>query len=312
MLESLDSLSDILVCPQTGKHLSRTQDGRFATQGLSTVYELSGTHPVLVDFDGSVLDREATLSGGASSVVARRRKNTLLLWLKRLVSPSPKKTLANISEFLEQLSRRDDPPRVLVIGGGSVGIGMSQLYEAPEVRLIAFDVYASPYVQFVADAHKVPLSDGSVDGVIIQAVMEHVLEPDKVSQEIYRVLSKDGVVYAETPFMQQVHEAAYDFTRFTDSGHRYLFRQFEVISSGALHGAADQLLRSIEYFFRSIFRSLIIGKVAKLMFFWLKYFDLFIAEPYQVDAASAVFFMGRKTSHPISAAEIIRYYKGAQ
>ncbi|CAH2407660.1 hypothetical protein MES5069_620012 [Mesorhizobium escarrei] len=34
--------------------------------------------------------------------------------------------------------------------------------------------------------------------------------------------------------MQQVHEGAYDFTRFTELGHRWLFRRFETISRGAL------------------------------------------------------------------------------
>ena len=36
-----------------------------------------------------------------------------------------------------------------------------------------------------------------------------------------------GIVYAETPFMQQVHEGAYDFTRYTVLGHRYLFKKFK-------------------------------------------------------------------------------------
>src|SRR5207237_664581 len=31
------------------------------------------------------------------------------------------------------------------------------------------------------------------------------------------------LVLGDTPFMQQVHEGAYDFTRFALSGHRWLF-----------------------------------------------------------------------------------------
>jgi ubiquinone/menaquinone biosynthesis C-methylase UbiE len=67
----------------------------------------------------------------------------------------------------------------------------------------------------VADGHQLPIADGSVDGVWIQAVLEHVLDPSIVVQEIHRVLTPGGVVYAETPFMQPVHEGAYDFTRFS-------------------------------------------------------------------------------------------------
>jgi ubiquinone/menaquinone biosynthesis C-methylase UbiE len=113
-----------------------------------------------------------------------------------------------------------------VIGGGTIGNGMESLYDDPRLDLLAFDIYASENVQFLADGHQVPLKDGSVDAVWIQAVLEHVLDPQAVVAEIRRVLRPGGLVYASTPFMQQVHEGPYDFTRFTESGHRYLFRHF--------------------------------------------------------------------------------------
>ena len=101
---------------------------------------------------------------------------------------------------------------------------MEPFYPEPRIALVAFDIYASPQVQFVADAHHIPLEDGCFDAVIVQAVLEHVLEPGRVVAEIYRVLKPNGLVYAETPFLQHVHEGAYElFTRFTESGHRYLF-----------------------------------------------------------------------------------------
>jgi len=58
--------------------------------------------------------------------------------------------------------------------------------------------------------------------MLVQAGLEHVRDLWQVVAEIHRVLKDDGLVYAETPFMQQVHEGPYDFTRFTESGHRYL------------------------------------------------------------------------------------------
>ena len=83
------------------------------------------------------------------------------------------------------------------------------------MKLVAFDIYPSDSVQFVADAHRLPLPDDPRSStVVVQAVLEHVIDPSKVVEEIHRVLVEDGVVYAETPFMQQVHEGPYDFTRF--------------------------------------------------------------------------------------------------
>jgi hypothetical protein len=108
-----------------------------------------------------------------------------------------------------------------------------------------------------------------------------------------------------------VHEGAYDFTRFTESGHRWLFRQFEEIDSGIVLGAASQLLWSIEHVVRGTFRSVTAGVVAKMMLFWLRYLDGLIPRKYASDAASAVYFLGRKSDSAITAKDMIVYYKGA-
>lgn len=115
---------------------------------------------------------------------------------------------------------------------------------------MVLDIYDSQNVDILADAHSVPFKSGLFDLVIIQAVLEHVLNPEKVVSEISRVLRPEGVVYAETPFMQQVHEGPYDFTRFTESGHRYLFKNFSQIRSGVTAGAGSSLLWSLDFFSR--------------------------------------------------------------
>ena len=120
--------------------------------------------------------------------------------------------------------------------------------------------------------------------------------------EIHRVLRPGGVVYAETPFLQQVHEGAYDFTRFTDSGHRYLFRDFERIDSGQVAGAGTALRWSIGYFVRALTRSVALGRIASLAFFWLSYLDRFLDPAHSLDAASSVFFLGRKAADPMTPA----------
>ena len=48
---------------------------------------------------------------------------------------------------MEELLKADTPdrnPRILVIGGGTVGDGLEELYDDPTIDLISFDVYASP------------------------------------------------------------------------------------------------------------------------------------------------------------------------
>jgi SAM-dependent methyltransferase len=189
---------------------------------------------------------------------------------------------------------------------------MQPLYDSPDIEIVAFDIYATPLIQFVADAHEIPLPDSAFDAVVIQAVLEHVLQPAQVVSEIWRVLKPRGIVYAETPFMQQVHEGAYDFTRFTESGHRYLFRNFELLSSGASGGPGLQFMWSVDYLVRSIFRSRMAGKIAKLAFFWVQYLDHLIPSSFAVDGASGVYFLGRRAASAAGPKDIVAHYKGAQ
>jgi ubiquinone/menaquinone biosynthesis C-methylase UbiE len=156
------------------------------------------------------------------------------------------------------------------------------------------------------------MADQSVDAVVVQAVLEHVLDPNTVVDEIHRVLKNQGLVYAETPFMQQVHAGRYDFTRFSDSGHRWLFRNFEEIDRGIVAGPGTALLWGVDHLSRSVFRSRSAGRFARLLFFWLRFFDRVSDDSYGVDAASALFFLGRRSETTLDERDILDDYRGAQ
>lgn len=314
MLASAEALAPIYRCPRTGLPLHREDDALVAQDRR---YPIIAGAPVLVDFDASLLDRDTVLRSGGGSPVERPRYRGAGGLIKRLLSPAKKSTRDNVARLIRLLDPGPAEPEtrtplVLVVGGGSVGQGMQDLYDHPRLRLAAFDIYHSPAAQFIADAHAIPLQGGAVDAVVIQAVLEHVLQPDQVVAEIWRVLRPGGLVYAETPFLQHVHEGAYDFTRYTESGHRYLFRRFALIASGTSGGAGTQLLWSIDYFARGLFRSRRAGKLFKLAFVWLRLFDRLIPESYASDAASGTYFLGRKADGAISPGEIVAFYRGAQ
>lgn len=274
--------------------------------------DLSGAMPILVDFDRSVLSRERVAETAGASPVRRENVRTRLSVIKRLLSAEKRVTRQNLERLRALLHQRAGRPRVLVVGGGTVGQGLAPLYDDAELDVIAFDLYFSPDIHFVADAHDIPLRTGTVDAVIVQAILEHVLDPARVVAEIWRVLKKDGLVYSETPFLQHVHEGPYDFTRFTESGHRYLFRRFELIASGVCGGPGTQLMWSIDYFVRGLFRSWAAGKVAKLAFCWLQLLDRAVPEDYASDAASGFYFLGRRSAVTITPGDAVAFYRGAQ
>ena len=150
----------------------------------------------------------------------------------------------NYEKFLKLLIKQNETPKVLVVGGSEAGQGMEAILLTPSIELIGSDVAFGSCTALICDAHDIPFHDGSFDGVIVQAVLEHVVDPNRCVEEFHRVLKENGLVYAETPFMQQVHMGKYDFTRFTHLGHRRLFRKFEEICSGPACGPGMALVWS--------------------------------------------------------------------
>jgi SAM-dependent methyltransferase len=258
--------------------------------------------PVLIDFANSVLDEQLFWrTEGASPFVRPRRARRLAAWL--LGSNRPARRISR--DLLERL-----PPGglVLVIGGGTVGSGAEELYRAGVV--VGLDIYPSPHTALVADAHVIPFADATFEAVWVQAVLEHVLSPEKVVEEIHRVLKPNGYVFADTPFLQHVHEGAYDFTRFTLSGHRWLFRRFSLIEAGATGGAGTTLRWALQYFARALTGSHKIGAAVGLGFAWLRLFD----RPTRAheDAACGSYFFGRKSAETLTPDEVVRFYETRQ
>lgn len=264
---------------------------------------------MLIDFEHSIFDRSAYADNRGSVMTRDDTGKGFAVRLRRMLTGSNPVTPEKSREMVIRLRQQSRNPRMLVIGGGAIGAGASPLYETPEIRVVGTDVYASSNTDIVADGHFLPFRDEIFDGVWIQAVLEHVLDPPAVVSEIHRVLKPGGVVYADTPFIQQVHEQAYDFTRFTLSGHRWLFRNFEEIDSGAVGGAGKALVWSIRYVALSMGLSTRLATLAALPFFWVRFMDRFARPGPKSDAASGVYFFGRRSERALQAKEMLSYYE---
>ena len=274
----------------------------------NTGFPLVDGQPVLVDFATSIFDRKAYNRHRGSPLkrdISLRSLSSRLHQFTFGMNPVAKLNCAKFIGLLKNFSTR---PVVLIIGGGTIGFGANELYNDGCIELVGTDVYASQHTSLVADAHKLPFEDKVFDGVWIQAVLEHVLEPHTVVAEVHRVLRRGGLVYAETPFMQQVHERAYDFSRFTQSGHRWLFREFSEIGAGPVSGAGVALLWSIRYFCRALGAGNKVSLLICLPFFWIRFLDKLARGRAVADAASGLFFLGRKADHAIDSHSMPIYY----
>ena len=226
------------------------------------------------------------------------------------------KARENYRRLTALLGARPEKPRILVVGGRTAGEGMRELLDGHAFSIVESDVSFGPRTTLISDAHDIPFADHTFDAVIAQAVLEHVVDPQRCVAEIHRVLKPDGLVYSEVPFMQQVHGGRFDFTRFTHLGHRRLFRHFQEIGSGAVAGPGTAMAWSYEYFLLAFARSRTARSglltLARCTAFCLKYFDgLLLDTPGGVDAASCTYFFGRKSEQTLSDRQLLRLYRGS-
>jgi SAM-dependent methyltransferase len=277
-------------------------------------FPIVGGIPVLIDESSSVFRLDDFIRQRSTTFRPTSRARRWLTGLlpelgETLVTATNYRTLAAL------LLQRGGRPQVLVIGGSIAGRGMGDILVNPLIELTETDVSFGPRTALICDAHDLPFTDGAFDGVIAQAVLEHVADPYRCVEEIHRVLREDGLVYAETPFMQQVHMGPYDFTRFTHLGHRRLFRKFDEIASGAGGGPGAALAWSATYFLLGFVRSktaiAAIKTLTRLTLFWLKYFDRYLIDkPGALDGSWGYYFLGRRGRDVLSDRALVELYRG--
>ena len=239
------------------------------------------------------------------------KRKTYYYRLLDLMAGKSKTTRRNCREFVRQIKSLAKKPKVLVVGAGSKGAMTESLWEDEAIEMHGVDIYASPNVDAVCDGHYLPLPNAEYDGVWIQAVLEHVVDPSRVVAEIHRVLRPNGVVYAETPFMQQVHGGGHDFTRFTVLGHRYLFRHFRLMAMGGNRGAEVALVWSLRYFTWAVTGSRILFHLANGFWLLLRPFGVLVREKSLYDSPSGVYFMGSKSDKlEVTHKQLVGLYKG--
>lgn len=71
-----------------------------------------------------------------------------------------------------------------------------------------------------ADAARLPFRSEGFDGVVCLEVLEHVPDPAQVVCEIARVLKPGGRAWISMPFLYPLHDAPFDFQRYTEFGLR--------------------------------------------------------------------------------------------
>ncbi len=277
-----------------------------------TAFPLAQGRPVLIRTDNELFPRSSYFKPSAATA-SSRPSIVARLAPSRSVNMVYGRNLRAFAAALDEMAATS----VLVIGAGAQKSWLDKFFAAhPAIRLVYSDVDVRGTVDLFCDAHELPFHDETFGGVVASAVLEHVVYPERVVAEMHRVLVSRGLIYSEIPFLQQVHEGAYDFTRYTLSGHRRLLNHFEEVSSGVVAGPGTTLAWALEHFalcFTPRFLAPGMRLAVRAAFFWLKYFDhLFGQSPVAADGASCTFFLGRKSTATKADREIVAQYVGVK
>jgi SAM-dependent methyltransferase len=310
---------NILICPTCSAAVIENPAGFACSGGCRSQYPIYHNVPVMISPHNPVFNFADFADATPPAIFFNAYKNPILQFFKKIrpdvtLNVVSKKNYAAIAATLQQIPN----PHILIIGGSIDGKGIHALknHLPADAVLVESDVAHGPNTNIIIDAHQIPFQDQCFDLVIAQAVLEHVLDPFLCVKEIHRVLKPGGMVYAETPFMQQVHGGKYDFHRFTHLGHRRLFRQFSEEKSGLIAGAGSMMAWSLLYFITSFSPNKKVDKalsyIGSFASFWLKYADYLLNNNKgSYDAACGLFFLGKKEpGYVLPDQELLSSYRG--
>jgi SAM-dependent methyltransferase len=211
-----------------------------------------------------------------------------LIWLISPVFSFKKDSYKRLVKYV----KNDQNTIILNIGSGPFIL---------EKNFINIDISSYNNVHIVADASRLPFKNNSVDAIVNIVILEHVPEPEKVVDEMYRVIKNGGVIYSHIPFMQGFHASPHDYKRWTSSGISQLHHNFIEIECGVGAGPTSSLVWILTEWF-ALLLSFRIKTLYKILFFvftlilWpIKFIDIIlIGHPMAKNIASTFYYIGRK------------------
>lgn len=229
----------------------------------------------------------------------------LITLLKKLyVVPSATLNIGagrNMRTFCRLLAKTPEP-LILNVGSGDRFLGGGRL-AGLGARLVRLDIAPLSLVDVVGDAQRLPFAAGVFDGVVCQAVLEHVPRPWQAVGEMARVLQRGGLLYIEVPFMQGYHPSPRDYFRFTLEGLEELLADFVKVEAGVCVGPASTASWLAREFLAGVLSGFSGNKrlrqaavfIAGWLTFPIKYLDLLLARrPSAGMIASGIYFIGSK------------------
>jgi len=93
-----------------------------------------------------------------------------------------------------------------------------------------FQDYDPPCIDLVCDiCNMSPIEDNSIGLLLLLESLEHIEQPQKALDEIYRVLKPNGLLIMTTVLGMGIHRCPKDYWRFCPDGIEFLMRRYKIL-----------------------------------------------------------------------------------
>lgn len=157
-----------------------------------------------------------------------------------------------IAEFVAEAARRiPSGARVVDVGAGDAPY--REFFEHTDYITIDWEHSihgGAAGSDFLASAENLPLDEASADAIVMTEVLEHISAPERVLNEVGRILRPGGSLFLTVPFVWILHEMPHDFFRYTPSALTMLleragFVEVSVSNRGNYFTTLAQLMQMV-------------------------------------------------------------------
>lgn len=247
-----DFLSDLIVCPKCHSAFNKSSNNMLVCAKCNASFPLQDDIPIFSQIPASIVPSEK-VDRSADKGTRWRQAN----W-----------------HFLEMQIKRLTPDQIILDVGAGRG-DFFQIYK--NLKHISLDIYPYPEVEIVCDlSETVPFLDNRFDCVLLMNVCEHIYEPRKILSSIHKILKPGGKVIISVPFYLKIHQAPFDFHRFTHYALQRMGTEagFRIEMIEGFYDAAGLIQETIRYYkfweipkFHKIKRALVRPIIFDLTFF---------------------------------------------
>lgn len=171
-------------------------------------------------------------------------------------------------------------------------------------RIINVDLFNYHGVDVQASVDAVPLASASVDAIICDELVEHMAYPERLLDEVHRLLKPGGRAYFTAVFVYPYHSSPIDMTRWTRQGFVKMLERsgLKVEEAKVRAGGFSALATLLCYLFALVFSFnskrmfWILMNLSIFVFFPIKLLDLIFARmPIAENMASVLYYVVRKS-----------------